>query len=97
MFETRWVHVGETEQGAVYKPEDADIPLSRRPRERMELKADGSASLYIPGPDDRYIEVPATWTDDKGGVVVRAKEGSRSLRIVEESPSQLVVKVQTKR
>lgn len=90
------MHVGETEQGAVYKPEDADIPLSRRPRERMELKADGSASLYVPGPDDRYIEVPATWTDDKGAVVVRAKGGSRSLRIVAESPSQLVVKVEAK-
>ena len=91
-----WVHVGETDEGAVYKPEDADIPLSRRPRERMALQADGSARLFLPGPDDRYVEVPATWTDDAGTVVVSARGGKTRLRIVAESPSQLVVKTQHK-
>ena len=38
LFTTRWVHVFEedTAEGAVYRPEDDQIPLSRRPRERLE-------------------------------------------------------------
>ena len=37
----------------MYRPEDDDIPLSRRPRERLELRADGSAHVFGGGPDDR--------------------------------------------
>jgi hypothetical protein len=36
--------------------------LSRRPRERLVLKADGSARVLLPGPDDRLVERPARWT-----------------------------------
>jgi hypothetical protein len=88
------VHVFEedTAEGAVYRPEDGDIPLSRRPRERFELDADGSARLFVQGPDDRYVEQKATWREEGGAMVIRARQGGTELRIVERSPTKLVVK-----
>jgi hypothetical protein len=93
---TTWVHVFEkdTAEGAVYLPEDAaDIPLSRRPRERIELGADGKATLLVPGPDDRFIPQPARWTEEGDDVVVRDASNAVRLRIVERTPDRLVVKV----
>jgi hypothetical protein len=57
LFATRWVHVFEedTADGDVYRPEDGDIPLSRRPRERIEFAPDGSARVFEGGPDDRLV------------------------------------------
>ena len=91
---TTWVHVFEedTEEGAVYRPEDEDIPLSRRPRERIELRSDGSARVLEPGPDDRFVEHPATWAVEEGGVVIRKRAGAPSLRIIRQSPSRLIVR-----
>jgi hypothetical protein len=88
------VHVFEedTAEGAVYRPEDGDIPLSRRPRERFELDSDGSARLFVQGPDDRYVEQKATWREEGGAMVIRARQGGTELRIIERSPTKLVVK-----
>ena len=94
LFGTKWVHVFEedTAEGSVYRPED-DIPLSRRPRERLELRPDGSARLLVPGPDDRLVEETASWRDEGGALVVGAREGGTELRVVDRSPKRLVVKV----
>ena len=94
LFSTPWVHVFEedSEKGAVYRPENSPIPLSRRPRERLDLRRDGSASVFIAGPDDRMVEQPASWTKEKGQLVVRAKEGGAEVRIVDSSDARLVVK-----
>lgn len=94
LFGTRWVHVFEedTPAGAVYRAEDDAIPLSRRPRERLELDRDGSARLFGSGPDDRPAERPASWREEDGVIVVRAREGGVELRIVERSADRLVVK-----
>jgi hypothetical protein len=91
---TIWVHVFEkdTPEGAVYLPEDADIPLSRRPRERIELGADGKATLLLPGPDDRFVAQPARWTEEGDDVVVRDPSNAVKLRIVERTANRLVVK-----
>jgi hypothetical protein len=91
LFATRWVHVFEhdTPEGAVYLPEDADIPLSRRPRERLELRPDGTATLFGPGPDDRPRPEPATWRAEDDRLVVRS--ASSVLRIVDRSSSRLVI------
>ena len=91
---TTWVHVFEedTEEGAVYRPAEDDIPLARRARERLELLADGSARVLEPGPDDRFVEQPATWSEEKGGVVIRKRAGAPPLRIVRQSSSRLVVR-----
>ena len=93
LFATTWVHVFEedTAKGAVYRPEDDDIPLSRRPRQRIKLQADGSASVLVPSADDRYMEEPATWSEEKGAVVIHERSGTPGLRIVDRSPSRLIV------
>jgi len=94
LFATRWVHVFEedTPDGDVYRPEDADIPLSRRPRERIILRKDGSASVLSGGADDRLAEQTATWQQHDNSMVVRTSDGAE-LRIVDQSPDRLVVKV----
>lgn len=94
MFGTTWVHVFEedTAEGAVYRPEDADIPLSRRPRERIQLQPDGSARISVQGPDDRYVHEPATWKEEKGGLVIRKSSGAPALRVVSQSASRLVMR-----
>ena len=94
LFGTGWVHVFEedTPAGAVYRAEGDAIPLSRRPRERLALKRDGSAHLFGPGPDDRLIEQPATWREEGDALVVRAAKGGLELRILERSPTRLGVR-----
>ena len=89
------MHVVEEDdaKGAVYRAEDdATIPLSRRPRERFKLVPDGSASISASGPDDRYIGKPATWTEEGGDLVIRDGAGAIRFRIVEQSPSRLLVR-----
>ena len=96
LFGTTWVHAFEEDssEGAVYRPEQDEIPLSRRPRERFQLEPNGAARMLIPGPDDRYVEQLAKWSEDKGDVVIRPCTGEPSLRIVAKSPSRLIVRAQ---
>jgi hypothetical protein len=95
IFGTRWVHVFEedTPDGAVYRAEGGKVPLSRRPRERIELHKDGSARVFLPGPDDRLVEQSTTWREEGSDLVVRAVAGTAELRIVARSPDRLVVRV----
>jgi hypothetical protein len=97
LYATRWVHVFEedTAEGAVYRPEDDKVPLSRRPRERLEIRADGSAQILAPGPDDRFVAQPASWTEEKDGLVIQARHGGPELRIVQRAPDRLVVKTES--
>jgi hypothetical protein len=90
-----WVHVFEQDSadGAVFRPEDGDIPLSRRPRERVELCADGSAVLMMAGEDDRYVPQPAHWQEESGAVVVRDNRGAVRMRVIAHAPDRLVVRL----
>ena len=90
-----WVHVFEedTAAGAVFKPEDADIPLSRRPRERIELRSGGAATIWKGGADDRPAPISARWTQEDDGLVVRDNDGAVRLRVLEQTPDRLVVKL----
>jgi len=94
LFTTRWVHVFEedTPEGAVYRPEDDKIPLSRRPRERLELSADGTAKIITQGPDDRLVAKPATWASGASGAREAAAASSADVVIVKKSPSRLIVR-----
>ena len=94
LFATGWVHAFEedTAEGAVYRPRGSKLPLSRRPRERLELEADGTARDLRPGAR-RPLRRAA-------GDVARRGRGASSfararaapqLRIVEHSPDRLVV------
>jgi hypothetical protein len=95
LFGKTWVHVFEedTAEGAVFRLEDDDIPLSRRPRARFELDSGGKARVYVPGADDRYVEQPATWRKDNGAIVIRTRDGRNELRITKRSAARLVVEM----
>jgi hypothetical protein len=90
---SRWIHVFEedTSEGAVYRPEDAAVPLSRRPRERLVLDADGTATLLTGGPDDRLVGRPAAWRE--GGDSGPDDKGGADVQIVSRSPDRLVVRI----
>ena len=94
LFATRWVHLFEedTAAGAVYRPLESEIPLSRRPREQFELSPGGSARLFTGSPDDRLAERPATWREDASPSAPRTP-GAAEIRIVDRSPDRLVVKI----
>jgi hypothetical protein len=93
LFSTRWVHLFEADTAGaqVFVPETTDVPLSRRPRERLDFRPDGTASIMTPGPDDRPSPSPARWTDEAGDIVVRPAPDGREWRIVERTPARLVV------
>ena len=93
LFSNAWVHVFEedTPAGATYRSEDSDIPLSRRPRERLVFARDGSARILAPGPDDRFVEQPATWKTVGDSLVVRGKKGDVELRIARKTADTLLV------
>ena len=96
LFGTTWVHVFEedTDEGAVYRPENDDIPLSRRARGRIRLQSDGSASVLVQGADDRPVEQPATWREEGDALVIQRGKGA-PLRVVSQSPSRLIVQSQS--
>ena len=86
----------DTAEGAVYRPEDGDIPLSRRPRERITFEPDGKAVLFTQGPDDRYVAQPAAWEERKGQMEIRVRGVGAAakgtvLKVVQRSPDRLVV------
>jgi hypothetical protein len=82
LFETTWVHVFEEDgaEGAVYRPEEGEVPLSRRPRQRLSFSPDGSARLVVGGPDDRSQELAARWTEEAGEITVTAESAARSFK-----------------
>jgi hypothetical protein len=90
-----WVHVFEEDgaAGAVFKPENADIPLSRRPRERVEFRGGGAATIWKGGPDDRPAPIAAQWTKEGDDLVVRDSGGGVRLRVIEQATERLVVKL----
>ena len=94
LFTTRWVHVAEedTSAGVVYRPDDENIPLSRKPRDWLELKADGTARLYVPGPDDRPVARAITWRDDDDPRRSSRGRADADLTIIEKSPTRLLVR-----
>jgi hypothetical protein len=90
-----WVHVFEedTPAGAVFRREDSDIPLARRPRERITLHADGTAVLMTGGADDRFVPQQGRWREEAGVIVVRDAGDNVRFRIVEHSANRLVVRI----
>jgi hypothetical protein len=94
LLKTRWVHVQEqdTAEGAVFVPDDEHVPLSRKPRDWLELRADGSATLYAPGADDRPVERRATW-HEAGASAARRGQAEADVEIIARSPARLVVKL----
>ena len=82
LFETTWVHVFEEDgaEGQVYRPEGGELPLSRRPRQRLCFAPDGSAQLVVSGPDDRLHSVAARWSEEEGEITVSAESAAGSFK-----------------
>ena len=57
LFPRRGIHsfVVDAAVAQVYRPQSWDFPLSRRPRDAFELRADGTAQLFLPGAQDRPV------------------------------------------
>ena len=82
LFATDWLHAFEEDgpEGEVYRPDDGERPLSRRPRERLSLCADGTARFVGPGPDDRLRETKARWTEKDGEITVTPESAAVSAK-----------------
>ena len=97
-FRQRWIHSFEEDspETQVYRPQSWDFPLSRRPRDAFELRADGTAHLFLPGAADRPEAADASWIEEDGDLIIRpAKKGSHgssTLCIVESTADKLVVR-----
>src|SRR4029450_3764572 len=96
LFRHRWIHSFEEDsvQAQVYRPQSWGFPLSRRPREAFELRADGTARLFLPGAEERPKADDASWTEEEGQLLIRAvKKGSRgplTLSIIEAGTDKLL-------
>jgi hypothetical protein len=53
---------------------------------------DGTASIGVPGPDDRPRDVDATWRRDGDAIVVSPRGGGDALRVSRESAKRIVVR-----
>jgi hypothetical protein len=97
LFATDWVHAFEEDgpEGEVYRPDNGERPLSRRPRERLSFSRDGSARLVVSGPDDRLQSIAARWTESPGEITVTADSPSAfvpRLRVRLQAPDRLLVR-----
>jgi hypothetical protein len=60
-----WTHSFEEDEGdiQVYRPSAAfPFPPARRPRDTLVFHPDGTASIGVPGPDDRQQHTPVAVT-----------------------------------
>jgi len=66
-----WLHSYEedTETTTVYRPSGHSFRPSRRVRQGLEFRADGTFVGLRPGPDDRPREVTGRWRAGAGGRV----------------------------
>jgi hypothetical protein len=90
----RWVHERERDSGDVqiYRREDAALPLSRLPRELLEIRDDHTASRLRPGPADARVREDGTWEVGRDGrVVLRWERGAdpTALELIEATTSEL--------
>ncbi len=95
---TAWVHAFEQDAGGdeVYCRAGEPIPPARRPRERLQLHPDGTATIGSGGADDRTVRAKATWTVDGDHIVVHRDAPAptrNSYRITVITATQLRVRV----
>lgn len=94
----RWVHVDgdDTAAGAVYHNAEANIALSRRPKEYLEFAEDGTVKKLATGADDRAHEVDsARWSSNDPNVSFKFASadarGATSYHVVEQGDDRIVV------
>ena len=97
LFAATWVHVFEEDgaEGQVYRPETGEVPLSRRPRQRVSFSRDGSARVVVSGPDDRLQEIEARWVERDGEITVTTaatRAAAQPLRFTVAANDRLVLR-----
>jgi hypothetical protein len=96
-LQKRWLHSREedTESEKVFRPADYDFPLTRRPRESLDLKSDGSVSRGTAAPSDSLEQHHGKWTLDDDELTLYPESGrgaAEKLRIASISADRLVIK-----
>jgi hypothetical protein len=74
----RWVHEFERDSGSLrfFVREGAPLARSRRPREIVEIRDDGTVSRLKPGPADARLREEGTWEARGDGTVVLRLPGA---------------------
>jgi hypothetical protein len=85
-----WVHSHEEDAGGVqvYRPAGYPFPPARG-RRGFELKPDGEAVLYGPGPSDRPAATTGRWEPSGSG---RVRLAGSELEIVSVEPDRLTAR-----
>lgn len=92
-----WVHSYEEDSAdqAVYRPENFTFPTSRG-RGGFDLKLDGTAIQFGPGPTDQTATLPGRWEVGEDGWLTLYLGGSdtpsRMMKITSLSPDKLILK-----
>lgn len=93
LFGVRWMHVFEEDAPGrqVYRPENTDVPLSRRPRERLVIEPDGVAVWHHGAADDRLTAISGRWQEAGGEVRFLFPDGTGAPAAVREIASSRLV------
>ncbi len=75
----KWLHSYEedTPDTIILRPESYAFPPSRG-RAGYELREGGEATRIAPGPADRRVYIPGTWSIDSSGLITMRFEGRQT-------------------
>lgn len=87
-----WVEVQEESGGGhiVFRPFDSPLPPARG-RRSLVLEADDVAEAHAPGPADRSIRTPGSWSLDGDRLTISAGGWSGKYRVEDLSEDKLVL------
>lgn len=91
-----WVHSFEEDKEGlkIFRIQsDYEFPLSRKPRERFEIKPNGEFIEYIPGPSDNYLPKLGRYkVEDPSTIKVNLGNESYTLNVMSLEQNILKVK-----
>ena len=90
----RWLFSHEEGGARVFRPRGTPFPPSRRPREGLDINADGTFRAYAPGAGDAPAAADGRWTEAGGDRLQLAYADGRErvLEIVEAAPDTLKIR-----
>ena len=87
----RWLFSHDEGGARVYRPREAALPPSRRPRDGIDIREDGTFRAYTPGPSDAPVASEGRWTEAGDGLQLSFDDG-RVLEVVDAAPGTLKVR-----
>jgi hypothetical protein len=72
-----------------FRREGTPLPLSRMPRELLEIRDDGTVSRLRPGPADARVREEGTWTVRSDGTALLRWASATALELVDATESEL--------